>query len=54
MTFVAKGYSSSDLAAAPATTSSAGDPEGATTCPTLAEPDVTIVTRVKGPEPGKD
>lgn len=63
MTFVAKGYSSPELAAAPATgtstTTQEGDAEAGAATNTVtasctpAEPDVTIVTRVKGPEPGK-
>ncbi|CAM9883178.1 unnamed protein product [Scytosiphon promiscuus] len=57
MTFVAKGYSSPPSTAEAATAASATAPEAspvdaeAAEAP-VGEPDLTIVTRVKGPEPG--
>lgn len=57
MTFVAKGYSSppttDDAAPAPVDASEVESATPTATAPVPAgEPDVTIVTRVKGPEPG--
>lgn len=56
MTFVAKGYSNAE-AASPAV--GGGDPaavESAMATPEVpaGEPDMTVVTRVKGPEPGEE
>ncbi|CAM9875916.1 unnamed protein product [Ectocarpus sp. 6 AP-2014] len=61
MTFLAKGYSTPPTAAEPPATPAAGADLGeveaaaaaaAAPAPPAVEPDVTVVTRVKGPEPG--
>lgn len=66
MTFLAKGYSTPPTAAEPPATPAAGADPGeveaaaaaaaavAAPAPPAIEPDVTVVTRVKGPEPGEE